>query len=138
MGLYGKNGSARVDKRSCRQDAQRIATEYEQARQPPPRDLAGDPMTPTRVLTVLYSNEGLTDAAPESWTELRPRLLNRGGDRAVLLALLAWARQNEGSTASKRLYTAVARIWPQAEARLPALGELHAAVDAARQAQPAA
>lgn len=136
--LYGRRGSHRVDENACRQDARRIAAEYEQAQQPLPRDIAGDPMTPSRVLTVLYSNEGLTHGAPAAWTDLRTRLLNRGADRTVLVALVAWARHDEGSTASKRLYAGVARLWSQTEERLPALGELHAAVDEARQPPRAA
>lgn len=126
--LYGRNGSHHVAATGCRADAAVIRAAHERDGLPVPSGLEGNPMTPRRVLSVLYGNLKLTDAAPAAWTDLRQRLLPRGADRAVLVALLAWADRNPTTSAATRLNRAVARVWSQTPERNPGFDELHAAI----------
>jgi hypothetical protein len=131
--LYGKNGGHRVASSDCREDVALMRSAFEDAGTEIPRGLSGNVMTPRRVLTVLYSGEGLSDATPASWTELRMRVLERGGDRGTLVAMLGWAAAHPNTEASRRLHRTTARVWGETPDTLPGMPELHAALSRTRE-----
>ena len=130
--LFRPGGSCHVaggSSHECELDAKRLRAAYRISQQPVPPLLADvDPMTPYRVLSAVYGGENLRDAYPRTWTIMVKRVLHRGGDRAVLLALAAWAANAQGQRATQ-VRAAVERVWAQAEPRLPGLEALHEAVD---------
>lgn len=122
--LYGKGGTHHVAGSACRADVQRMRQAFNDANCTPPTGLRGNAMTPRRVLSALYAGERLSDAAPAAWTDLRTRVIGRGGDRKVLLAMLAWAAHVPNTAASRRIYGTTARIWSQTPAHQPGMPEL--------------
>jgi hypothetical protein len=91
----------------------------------------GGAMTPRRIITVLYTGEHKTDAWPPTWTTLRTRVIDRGGDRMVLLAILAWALTTNDAAAARNVIDTVTTVWPITPDRSPGLEELHNAIRSA-------
>jgi hypothetical protein len=90
-------------------------------------------MTPLRVLDTLYRGRGrLKDAYPAQWTAARMRLTDHGADRAVLLAMLAWAGSATRQAARGNIFATVPVIWSLTPERSPGLERLHQVVDRAR------
>jgi hypothetical protein len=114
----------------CERDAQRLRSAYEVAGlQLPPLLHEYDPMTPYRVLTVQFCSGGLQHAFPKHWTVMRNRVLHRGGDQPVLLAMrLGHSEQ----TASGTRTCTVQQVWATTVAEAPGLTELHNLVRSAR------
>jgi hypothetical protein len=135
--LYGIPGEGEhVSKYACAADAARVLSDFERADAQPSKRLrdqqTGGPMTNRRVLSVLYGGEGLTDAAPRNWTVFRDRVIERGGDRAMLLTMLAWARGNPQDRRAHDVERMVSLLWERTPERTPALPELHEALTTAR------
>lgn len=134
--LYGPAGTHRVSSDGCVADARRMIEAFRAAGLEPLHGLrdeqAGGPMTPRRVLTALYAdNARQRDAAPGDWTVLRDRVLARGGDRDVLIAMLAWAAPR-GDKAHK-FTAAIAQAWSLApDEPGPGMPELTLTLDTIR------
>lgn len=126
--LYGPGAPEHVPATACEADTRRVLADFATAGMNAPAGLldaqAGGVMTPRRVLSALYSGQAPRDAAPARWSDLRDRVIGRGGDRAVLLAMLAWADGRDGA-AARRVRENVALVWERAPSRGPAVTELH-------------
>jgi len=125
-----------IEGRDCIDDTRRMREAFEVAGLPVPCGLRyahrDGAMTPLRVLDTLYRGGGrLTDAYPPEWTGMRMRLTDHGADRAVLLAMLAWAGATKRDSARKNIFGTVPVIWPLTPERSPGLEALHAVVDGA-------
>ncbi|RKQ90864.1 hypothetical protein C8N24_0679 [Solirubrobacter pauli] len=135
VALYGPGGPEHVAADGCKADTERVIAAFEAAGMHVPPGLRevqrGGVMTPRRVLSALFGDEGLRAAKPKHWTDLRDRVLGRGGDRAVLLAILAWAAARRDAEADL-VSSNVALVWARAPERGPAVPELHTAIDESR------
>ena len=133
--LFEPGGRCHVrggDTRECEADAERLRGAYARAGKSLPALLDEfDPMTPYRVLTVQFCSEGLGHAYPRHWTTMRNRVLHRGGDQAVLLAMAAWASRASGQRV-KNVQRTVQQVWAATEPEAPGLDDLHHAVRTAR------
>jgi hypothetical protein len=115
----------------CLEDTVRMREAFEKAGQPVPCGLRwhgqGGAMTPLRVLSVMYRDENVSDAWPPAWTGLRMRTIDRGADRAVLAAMLAWGLRQSGAKQEHTINN-VPIVWSLAPERAPGLEHLHAAI----------
>jgi len=112
----------------CRDDSRRVADAYRAAGEPIPKVLlqrGGNVITLRRALCLLFGPESYERSVADPQTTVRPRkLVDVGCDRAVLLAMLAWAWGRPGWNA-EHLRRIVAAAWPHAPRRSHGAPELH-------------
>ncbi|MEA2497102.1 MAG: hypothetical protein QOJ29_5013 [Thermoleophilaceae bacterium] len=132
--LYGSNGPFHVsgDAASTKRDARSAAKRFEQADETIPGRLLdtgpggeGDVITPARALSMLASARPLARRhliAP-TWADVRDRLVFRGADRGVAVAMWAFADALSGPD-QRRLHAHAGRVWNVAPPRSHATPEL--------------
>jgi hypothetical protein len=138
-GLYGPQGPAHVSQSATdtKRDGRAVAARFEAAGERVPPKLSdtgpgghGDVVTPARALSMLATAKALTrrNLIQPSWAGVRDRLLFRGADRSLAVAMWAFAEALTGPD-HRRLRAHAGRLWTVAPPRSHATPELLEALD---------
>jgi hypothetical protein len=137
--LYGPQGSAHVSQMATdtKRDGRAVASRFEAAGERVPPKLSdtgpgghGDVITPARALSMFATAKALArrNLIQPSWADVRDRLLFRGADRSLAVAMWAFADALTGPD-HRRLRAHAGRLWTVAPPRSHATPELVEALD---------
>jgi hypothetical protein len=137
--LYGPQGAAHISKLATdtKRDGRKVAARFEAAGEHVPPKLSdtgpgghGDVITPARALSMFAAAKPLArrNLIEPSWADVRDRLLFRGADRSLAVAMWAFADALTGPD-HRRLRAHAGRLWTVAPPRSHATPHLVEALD---------